>query len=167
MSGSQPSLPYAGGSGWSGSESSRQRQEREDSSGVTGERQRQVLRYVSAYAETGRTVREIREHLSLHHGQASGALTNLHKDGRLVRLSEERDRCKIYVVPGYEDGREVEPAKRRQPKKDNLRAEVMALLGRWEVEKHVYPNTTAGASARYIVTMCQQELQELLDKEGK
>jgi hypothetical protein len=101
-------LPYAGTSGWSGTQTSRQRAETEDSIGTTAKRQREVLHYIVDAGVTGRTVRDVRRALSLHHGQASSALTLLHKAGAIARLSEVRDRCKVYVVPELVVGRETE-----------------------------------------------------------
>lgn len=104
-----PALPYAGTSGHSGSSTSRERAEHEDSSGVTGKRQGRVLEHVDYLGTEGATVREIRIGLSLHHGQASAALSNLHSAGHLVRLTERRERCQVYVTPDNVNGREVVP----------------------------------------------------------
>lgn len=35
--------------------------------------------------------------LSLHHGQVSGALSNLHRKGHVFMLRQKRDRCHPYV----------------------------------------------------------------------
>lgn len=105
---SEAHLPYAGTSGWSGTETSRQRAEREDSSGITGQRQRLVLAILRDAVTRGLTVKDVREYTNWHHGQASSALTNLHRAGAIQRLSETRDRCKVYVLPEYAQGRETE-----------------------------------------------------------
>lgn len=111
---SEAHLPYAGTSGWSGSETSRQRAEDQDKSGVTGERQRVVLRHIERAGERGLTVQQLRRFTGWHHGSVSSALTNLHKAGAIQRLSEVRDRCKVYVAPEYVRGRETEaPAAQR------------------------------------------------------
>lgn len=102
------SLPYNGSSGWSGTQTSKERAEEADSSGTTSKRQREVLAVVDVHGAYGVTVKDLRESLPLHHGQASGALSNLHKDGRIARLAETRDRCKVYVLPEHVGGREVE-----------------------------------------------------------
>jgi DNA-binding MarR family transcriptional regulator len=68
----------------------------------------QVVRRSGAY---GRTWREVAHELGLHHGQASGALSNLHRSGTIVRLAHRRDRCSVYVVTGMEQGRETRPFK--------------------------------------------------------
>ena len=46
---------------------------------------------------------------TLHHGRVSGALSVLHKVGKLARLTETRDKCKVYVLPEYVNGRPTEP----------------------------------------------------------
>ncbi|HVQ18919.1 MAG TPA: hypothetical protein VMT27_07775 [Actinomycetes bacterium] len=104
-----PELPYAGTSGWSGSDTSRERAESDDSSGVTTARQRETLRRVSAARFFGMTWKDLADSEGWHHGQASGALSVLHKQGRLARLRERRDRCEIYVIPDFVDGRELSP----------------------------------------------------------
>jgi hypothetical protein len=47
----------------------------------------------------GLTWRELSAILGMHHGQASGALSNLHRTGGAVRLAEARERCGVYVSP--------------------------------------------------------------------
>lgn len=104
-----PFKTYAGTSGWSGTDTSAERVEREDSDGTTTKRQREVYRLILQTGAKGMTVKELREETGMHHGQASSALTNLHRGGMLCRLTEKRDRCKVYVTPSYAYGRTVEP----------------------------------------------------------
>jgi hypothetical protein len=104
-----PVKPYAGTSGWSGTDTSRERAVRADKSGITTERQRLMLRYVSASYERGVTVAEARRDLELHHGQASGVLSNLHHGGHLALLAERRNRCHVYVLPENVAGRDTVP----------------------------------------------------------
>ena len=104
-----PVLPYAGTSGWSGSDTSRERAEEEDASGVTGKRQRQVMHFLDARGAFGVTVHEVTRQFGWHHGQSSGALSVLHKAEHIARLTEKRDRCLIYVLPKFVEGRETEP----------------------------------------------------------
>lgn len=54
------------------------------------------------------TVKELRATLEVHHGSASGALSNLHKSGDIARLAQMRDRNKVYVLGRYVAGRETE-----------------------------------------------------------
>lgn len=55
----------------------------------------------------GLTWRELSHELGMHHGQASSALSNLHRTGGAVRLAETRNRCGVYVTPGNASGRPV------------------------------------------------------------
>lgn len=104
-------LPYAGTSGHAGSGASKERAEREDGNGTTSKRQEETLVCVKARGYLGLTVKELREATGWHHGQASSALSILHKAGFLARLVEQRDRCGIYVLPGYVAGRDTQPHK--------------------------------------------------------
>lgn len=102
-------LTYAGSSGHSGTDTSRERAEREDADGTTGDLQRLVRGAVSASDTRGVTVAELRDYFSdRHHGSLSSALTNLHRAGRIARLTEVRGRCKVYVLPDCIEGRETE-----------------------------------------------------------
>jgi hypothetical protein len=72
-----------------------------------------VLAYLTRREVRGATVAELRQwYPSMHHGSISSALTNLHRDGRLARLEEKRDRCHVYVVPEFANGRATQPAVR-------------------------------------------------------
>lgn len=108
------SLPYAGTSGYSGSEASRERAERRDRGGETLTLQQRVARVAAALGPTGVTIAELRKTIYWeHHGSLSGALTVLHKSGRLLRLREQRGGCSIYVAPRFLLDREPVPPKRR------------------------------------------------------
>jgi ribosomal protein S25 len=110
-----PVMPYDGGtsSGHSGTDTSQARSEREDSDGTTAHAQEAALH--EAKRIRGITVKELRSWYKLHHGQASSALSTLHKKGLLARLSQVRDGCKVYVVPEFVAGRETEPHGRQRP----------------------------------------------------
>lgn len=95
---------YPNSSGHSGSETSEARAKREDSTGITGERQRQVYDYVVDQRIAGTTCAEVEKILGLGHGAASGALTRLHRAGRIVRLSDTREGQQVYIHPLYVDG---------------------------------------------------------------
>lgn len=117
---SEPELPYAGTSGWSGSDTSRDRALREDATGVTSARQAYVVNFVRLAGRHGVTSKELRERSGWHHGQASGALSVLHKAGRLARLHSaeaRRDRCAVYITPDHTNGRQT-VAQGRQTKYD-------------------------------------------------
>lgn len=104
-----PETPYGGTSGWSGSETSRERAEKADADGTTSQRQSQTLDIVSSCGSRGITWRELSARQGWHHGTASGVLSVLHKTGHLARLTQRRDRCQIYVLPVHVDGRETAP----------------------------------------------------------
>ena len=114
-SGDAVSLPYAGTSGWSGTETSRQRAVTRDTNGDTAEVQTVVYRYLLWQRETGSTWKEIAEASGWHHGTVSGALSVLHKTGKIARLLETRARCRVYVLPSYIGDRETD-SQGRKPK---------------------------------------------------
>ena len=101
-------LPYAGTEGYAGSDTSRQRAMAEAVDGTASKRQRYILILAERAGEKGVTVAELRD-ASLHHGRVSGALSVLHKVGKLARLTEVRGRCKVYVLTKYVNGRPTEP----------------------------------------------------------
>jgi len=93
----QPQLPYNETSGHSGTDTSRARALHADRSGKTALRQAQALNLLSQRKITGLTWKEFSEITGLHHGSASGVLSVLHKTGRIARLKETRNGCKVYV----------------------------------------------------------------------
>ncbi len=98
-----PSLPYNGHSGHiAGSETSKARAIGEDKSGVTALRQKQVLEALQKNPY-GYTWKELAGRLNRHHGQISGALSALHKDGWVFALKRERNGCQIYMHYSYRD----------------------------------------------------------------
>jgi hypothetical protein len=106
--------------GWSGTDTSRERAETEAADGTAGRRQRTALDRLRLRAEYGMTWKEFASWEGLHHGQASATLSNLHKAHRITRLTERRDRCKVYVLPGFVGDREAErfvPNKGRYPQR--------------------------------------------------
>lgn len=109
--------------GWSGSDASHDRATREERSGRARHRREQVLKIVRLTGLFGMTVSEVEEALSIGHGHASGALSNLHKAGRLECLKERRGGQHIYVLPHAVNGRATRPfgrAKKAKPLIDVL-----------------------------------------------
>ena len=104
----QPQLPYNETSGHSGTDTSRERALHADRSGRTALRQAQALNLLSQRKIAGLTWKEFSEITGLHHGTASGVLSVLHKTGRIARLKETRDHCKIYVDVRHVFGRTIE-----------------------------------------------------------
>lgn len=105
----QPDLPYAGTSGWAGTDTSKERAVTADTSGKTSKRQSEVLAAVESMGTEGVTVAELRECNGYHHGSASNVLSVLHKVGKLERLVEKRNKCHVYVHPSFVDGRDTQP----------------------------------------------------------
>jgi len=103
-----PELPYAGSSGWSGSETSRVRAEELDRSGGSKNRQNMVIRFLRDRAATGATWKELGEEFGWHHGNSSSVLSILHKTYHIDRLEESRLRCKVYVTPEWVNSRVTE-----------------------------------------------------------
>jgi DNA-binding MarR family transcriptional regulator len=103
----EPVLPYNGSSGWSGSDTSRERAEQADSDGTTSKRQLATLDHLSQAAYRGLTWRDLSDETGWHHGASSGVLSVMHKAGVIARLTERRDRCAVYVLPEFVRGRET------------------------------------------------------------
>ena len=110
----QPELPYNGTSGHSGTDTSKERALTADRSGKTALRQAQALNLLSQRKMSGLTWKELSEITGLHHGTASGVLSVLHKTGRIARLKESRNGCKVYVDVSCVEGRVVEKQGRKR-----------------------------------------------------
>jgi DNA-binding MarR family transcriptional regulator len=106
-----PVLPYAGTAGWAGSATSQERESRDLEKGYTLDRQQGVLNILARKGACGAIWGEIGDEMGLHHGAASGVLSVLHKAGYVVRLTERRNKCQVYVLPKYAQGRELAPYK--------------------------------------------------------
>lgn len=66
---------------------------------VVESRADQVVRLVAESGAQGMTVRELCARARIHHGAASGALSRVHRQGRVVRTEVYRDECAVYAVP--------------------------------------------------------------------
>lgn len=107
-------IEYPGmGSGHAGNDTSRERQEREDTTGITADTQRQALTLLGVMMSRGLTAAELEDRLGIGHGRASSALSHLHRAGHVRRIKERRQRHEVYVLPGYVDGREESPYRPR------------------------------------------------------
>ena len=102
-----PFKPYAGTSGWRGSEASRDRVIEDDNNGTTGMRQKETLNALYNRGEYGFTWKELGELFNWHAGQSSGCLSVLHLEGMVARLTEKRNRCSVYVLPKFVNGRNI------------------------------------------------------------
>lgn len=108
-----PVLPYAGTSGHSGTDTSKERAVSQDKSGRTAVLQKQVMLILSQNRSHGATWKEVADWIHMHHGTVSGALSVLHKTGYISRLKEKRNGCKVYVLPNYVNGRLTELQKNK------------------------------------------------------
>jgi hypothetical protein len=103
-----PELPYDQTSGHSGTDTSKARAVEADRSGKTAMRQAQAIDLLNENYERGLTWKEFSLMTGLHHGTASGVLSVLHKAGRIARLKESRNGCKVYVGLNWVQNRVVE-----------------------------------------------------------
>jgi hypothetical protein len=100
--GDDDALPYAGTAGAVNQPASTQRAHDEARSGAAKARASKVLDLLNRNAD-GLTYQEVGEHLALHHGQSSGALSTLHKAGLVFMTFERRNRCQVYVHARFRD----------------------------------------------------------------
>jgi hypothetical protein len=111
-----PFKPYAGTSGWSGSTASRDRVIEDDKNGTTSHRQKQTLLDLARVGTRGLTWKELGELRGWHHGQSSGCLSVLHLENLVARLAERRNRCSVYVLPEFVNGRKITERKTKSCK---------------------------------------------------
>lgn len=64
-----------------------------------------ILDMLAVSGTVGVTWKEVADHLNVHHGSASSVLSNLHRDGQVVRLVDKREGSSIYVLPKFVNGR--------------------------------------------------------------
>lgn len=122
---------YAGTSGFVNQPASKDRANREAATGISSERAKLVLRFLEIRNPDGMTWQELGHAMNLHHGQISGALSNLHKAGEVFMLRKQRNRCHPYVHAMYRD---LYPAHQRidapvKTKTNQRLAELENLLG--------------------------------------
>jgi len=141
-----PVLPYGGTSGWSGSETSRDRAAIHDESTLTGERQRTTLDALSHAGHAGLTWQDLSRCTGWHHGVASGALSALHRAGLIARLAERRNGCHPYVRLSFVDGRGTSPYT------PNLSARILADVLR-ELDADLADGRVHQARARLAATL--------------
>lgn len=125
-----PDLPYAGTSGYSGSDTSEQRARTADNDGTTSKRQSATIRALAQARGVGLTWKELADSQGWHHGTASGSLSVLHKTARISRLAERRNRCKVYVLPEFVNGRDVEPHRGNMTRRASNPREAVMLTER-------------------------------------
>lgn len=123
----QPELPYAGTSGWSGTDTSRDRAVSADRSGKTAVNQRRAYSILATRRGDGMTWHELSDETGWHHGTSSGVLSVLHKTGKIERLERKRDKCHVYVLPEYSDGQILSPYKNKMTQKE-MRDTLIAIV---------------------------------------
>lgn len=117
-------LPYRSAddtptTGGSGSSASHDRAAREAADGTAARRQARILALLAEAGPMGLTVAEVREQTGQHHGQASGALSSMHKDGLIRALKlDRRGGCSVYVLPVNVLGRIVRPFRSQATEKE-------------------------------------------------
>lgn len=105
--------------------------------------------FVESKDLTGMTWHDLAKATGWHHGQASSALTTLHKRGRIKRLSLTRDRCSVYVAPQHVDDRPLyEP--RRSVTAQMLADAIELLRGTDHCMLHPYPQPDDCTECRTI-----------------
>lgn len=110
--GTRTSTPYAGTTGHAGTGASSERAYREAADGTATARQATIVALLSDAGPVGMTWAEIGRRTGEHHGQVSGALSSMHKEGRVaVVKGERRDRSGVYVLPTHLNGRDTVPFK--------------------------------------------------------
>lgn len=96
-----PFAPYRGTGGYAGTDTSRERAESEIDDGTLAVRQQKILDALDEQGAGGATWATLGRILSLHHGQISGALSNLHQAGLVFMLRKRHNRSHPYVHLNY------------------------------------------------------------------
>lgn len=95
---------------------SRERAQREAEDGTAAARQRSILGMLKEAGSIGLTWKEIADKTGQHHGQVSGALSAMHKEGQIVALKmDRRNGSGVYVTPEHVLGRITRPFKANRP----------------------------------------------------
>lgn len=94
---------YNNTSGYVTQPASMDRAHREAATGISSERARNILNLMIKDPRNpeGWTWKELGDHFGLHHGQISGALSNLHRAGEIFMLRTQRNKCHPYVHAMY------------------------------------------------------------------
>jgi hypothetical protein len=149
----QPELPYAGTSGYRGSDTSESRARRDDRDGTTGKRQAETIEALRHAGIGGLTWKELGQEYNWHHGQASGVLSVLHKTEKICRLREARNRCKVYVHPSFLNERETEAHRGSITGRVDNRKEIVMLTERQADVLIDGQKVLVGQVARTLTTM--------------
>lgn len=123
------SLAYNGTEGHNAAPASRDRATRRATDGTASRVQALILRDLERYSPT--TCHEAEARIGVSHESYTGARTNLHRTGQVVRLAERFENRHLYVLPGREGNAEVVPF-RSNRRAAPVPAEVAAAAGRIE-----------------------------------
>lgn len=93
---------YGNTAGFVSPGASRERAVEEARTGVFTRRARQILDLLEGHPE-GMTWKELGSALHLHHGQISGALSNLHRREMVFMIAKQRDKCHPYCHVKFRD----------------------------------------------------------------
>lgn len=98
-----------------------------------------ALELLTRRAEAGATWREVAaERGGMGHGSASRILSDAHRHGTVVRLSERRDGCAVYVLPEHARDRERVPYHvRPAPDREDaavMAGRVLAVIAHWGLD---------------------------------
>ena len=88
-------LTYNGTTGAVNQPASQERAKREATTGTAKDRAARILELLE-HQPNGLTWKQLGALMNLHHGQISGALSNLHKSGHVFMLQKQRERCHPY-----------------------------------------------------------------------
>ena len=105
----------------------------EIASGKLSERQTKIIELLDGAGASGLTWNDCGVLLGLHHGQISGALSNLHGCGMVFALKQIRNRSHPYVHIKYlsewdAEARYDEPVRTRNSKERNLQAQLLEAV---------------------------------------
>ncbi len=112
-----PALTYDGTEGSNPAPASEERARRRAEDGSAAASQVAILADLGAHGMFGSTCHEAERRLGMSHETYTGARTNLHRRGDIVRLLERRERRHVYVMPEYVMSRDVVPF-RPHPRRD-------------------------------------------------
>ena len=125
-------LAYGETAGYVQRASSKERAVREVKDGTLSKRQQLLLVFLDAAGTDGLTWQQLANITGLHHGQVSGALSNLHSAGMVFMLRTQRNKCHPYVHSKFCDQfdsteRHDEPARTRSGTRLALLSELLEV----------------------------------------
>lgn len=128
----QPNL-FDDTDGYVGRPASAERAIRERDDGTRNKRHKKIMKYLMLVGQKGATWRELSAVMNLHHGQISGALSNLHRQNEIFALRIQRDRCHPYVHSCYktlfpDDQRFDESVRTASSLRNELIEQLLAVL---------------------------------------